>query len=88
MSQDADRTRRTFHDLWVPRVLYPAGLLTPWFATALPLRGLCLVYGMTLLGLWIAGLVFVARRGRFLSPRTTRACCGTWSISRSCASTG
>ncbi len=67
MSQDADRTRRTFHDFWLPRVLYPAGLLTPWFAVDMPLRGVCMVYGAMLLGLWLAGLVYVAWRGRFLS---------------------
>src|SRR5262249_22482133 len=30
LSLDADRTRRTFHDLWLFRILYPAGLLAPW----------------------------------------------------------
>ena len=60
MSLDTDRTRRTFHDGWLPRLLYPAGLLTPCFAADLPLRGLFLGYGLTLLALWLAGLGYVA----------------------------
>lgn len=38
-----------------------------WFAPAMPLRPLCLVYGTSLLALWTAGLVYVIRRGRFMS---------------------
>lgn len=66
MSLDADRTRRTFHDGWLPRLLYPAGLLTPCLVD-MPFRGLCAAYGLVLLGVWLAGLAYVARRGRFLA---------------------
>jgi hypothetical protein len=67
MSLDTDRTRRTFHDRWLFRVLYPAGLLVPVFFADTPLRLFSLCYGLILLGLWVAGLVFVARRGAFFA---------------------
>lgn len=63
MSLDADRTRRTFHDRWLFRVLYPAGLLIPLFFTETPLRWFSIGYGLALLGLWLAGLVYVSRQG-------------------------
>lgn len=65
MSLDADRTRRTFHDRWLFRVLYPAGLLIPLFWAETPLRPFSITYGLALLGLWIAGLVYVWRQGEF-----------------------
>jgi hypothetical protein len=65
MSQDADRTRRTFHDRWLFRVCYPAGLLIPLLFPATPLRPFSIGYGVSLLCLWIAGLVYVARQGAF-----------------------
>jgi hypothetical protein len=67
MSLDADRTRRTFHDGWVFRVLYPAGLLIPVFFAETPLRMFSMGYGPALLGVWIAGLIYVARRGQFFA---------------------
>src|SRR5262249_40042452 len=66
LSLDADRTRRTFHDRWLFRVLYPAGLLIPLFFPQTPWRPFCAGYGLALLGLWLAGLAYVARRGAFL----------------------
>ncbi len=65
MSLDADRTRRTFHDRWLFRVLYPAGLLIPLLFPETPLRFFSIGYGLALLGLWVAGLVYVLRRGAF-----------------------
>src|SRR5262245_9250465 len=65
LSVDADRTRRTFHDRWLFRVLYPAGLLVPCFFAETPVRLFSIGYGLALLGLWIAGLVYVARQGVF-----------------------
>jgi hypothetical protein len=65
LSLDADRTRRTFHDRWLFRLLYPAGLLIPLIFAETPLRLLSIGYGLALLGLWLAGLVYVARQGEF-----------------------
>jgi hypothetical protein len=65
MSLDADRTRRTFHDRWLFRVLYPAGLLVPLFFAATPLRLFSIGYGLVLLGLWIGGLIYVLRQNEF-----------------------
>jgi hypothetical protein len=65
MSLDADRTRRTAHDRWLFRVLYPAGLLIPLIFAETPLRLFSIGYGLALLGLWITGLVYVARHGAF-----------------------
>jgi hypothetical protein len=65
LSLDADRTRRTFHDRWLFRVLYPAGLLIPLFFAETPLRWFSIGYGLTLLGLWSVGLGYVVRQGRF-----------------------
>jgi hypothetical protein len=65
MSLDADRARRTFHDRWLFRICYPAGLLVPLFFENTPLRPFSIAYGLALLGLWLAGLAYVARRGAF-----------------------
>jgi hypothetical protein len=66
LSLDADRTRRTFHDRWLFRLLYPAGLLIPLIFPQTPWRPFSAGYGLALLGLWIAGLVYLARRGALL----------------------
>lgn len=59
LSSDADRLRRTFHDYWLIRLGYPAGLLLPFFAPSLstvPYR----VDALILLALWVAGIRWVA----------------------------
>src|SRR5260370_40230010 len=38
LSLDAGRTRRTFHDRWLFRLLYPPGLLAPWGFAPTPRR--------------------------------------------------
>ena len=68
LSEDADRSRRTTHDFWILRLLYPAFLALPWIRPALfaflwPFR----LYGTALFALWAAGLAFVARRRRFFT---------------------
>jgi hypothetical protein len=65
LSLDADRTRRTFDDGWIFRILYPAGLLIPLFFAGVPWREFSAAYGVVMLVLWIAGLVHIARRGAF-----------------------
>jgi hypothetical protein len=63
MSADADRLRRTFDDLWLFRVLYPAGLLTPFVFAGIPYRMLFIAYGTALLVLWGLGVIHVWRTG-------------------------
>ncbi|MGE0706853.1 MAG: hypothetical protein AB7N76_06575 [Planctomycetota bacterium] len=63
---NADRTRRTCEDLWLPRVFYPGLLLLPLFVAlprvpAVPAAAL----GLSILAAWVAGLVRVARAGTF-----------------------
>lgn len=63
-SLDADRTRRTFHDFWLIRILYPSFLLAPFFF------GLELhfkVYGILLLVLWASGVAYVYREKEFMN---------------------
>jgi hypothetical protein len=63
MSLDADRLRRTLDDHWLFRILYPAGLLVPWFAPAIVHRSFAVVYGTGLFLLWLGGLFYVSRKG-------------------------
>src|SRR5207253_1537382 len=71
LSEDADRTRRTTHDVWLFRVLYPAGLALPWIhAEGFSYLWFFRLYGVVLFALWIAGLVFVARRKKFQTMPT------------------
>lgn len=67
MSLDADRLRRTFDDSWLFRILYPAGLLIPWFAPGLPYRDLLGAYGALLLAAWLCGAFYVKRKGLLLA---------------------
>lgn len=61
-SNDADRTRRTFDDIWLIRFSYPLFLFTPFFYG---LNDIYKVYGAVLFTLWVSGVVFVARKGQF-----------------------
>jgi hypothetical protein len=63
MSSDADRLRRTFDDFWVFRILYPAGLLTPYLFLNMPYRALFAAYGTALLAAWMLGILYVWRKG-------------------------
>lgn len=63
MSLDADRLRRTLHDRWVFRLLYPLGLLTPLAWPDMAWREATLAYGVALLALWLVSIAYVARRG-------------------------
>jgi len=63
-SLDADRARRTFHDFWLIRVLYPAFLLSP---IVFGLGAMYVIYGVVLFCTWAAGLVYVWRQGEFMN---------------------
>jgi hypothetical protein len=67
LSLDADRTRRTAHDAWLFRMLYPAFLALPWIEGGFAFPWFSRIYGLVLFSLWIAGLVYVRRQGRFLA---------------------
>lgn len=64
ISDDADRLRRTLDDGWLVRLAYPAGLFIPLFTADFPARWYCLLLGVALSGLWIAGIVRVCRLGK------------------------
>jgi len=60
----ADRTRRTFEDLWLPRLLYPAFLFLP-FAVEVPGGWAAGALGTLIAIAWLLGLVQVANSGKF-----------------------
>jgi hypothetical protein len=64
MSLDADRFRRTFDDIWLVRILYPAGLLIPCISPEMPYREWLAAYGAVLLVGWLSAIAFVHRKGR------------------------
>lgn len=63
-SLDADRARRTFHDFWLIRILYPAFLLSPMYFGLGPIY---VTYGLVLFVSWAAGLAYVWRQGEFMN---------------------
>jgi hypothetical protein len=63
-SLDADRTRRSFHDFWLIRLAYPLLLLLPFYAN---LSLVYQIYGVILLALWLAGLIYVWRQKEFMN---------------------
>jgi hypothetical protein len=63
-SLDADRARRSFHDAWLVRVLYPAMLLSPWWTD---MGWVYTVFGSVLFLCWMAGLIYVWKRGEFMN---------------------
>jgi hypothetical protein len=63
-SLDADRARRSFHDIWLLRLLYPALLLSPLWQGLGPVYG---AYGVLLLAVWASGLLYVWRQREFMN---------------------
>ena len=63
-SLDADRTRRTFHDFWLIRLLYPILLFVPFF---FDLQLVFKIYGMVLFVLWAGGLYYVYKCKEFMN---------------------
>lgn len=63
-SLDADRTRRSFHDFWVIRIMYPLFLLSPFYFS---LGTLYQTYGLILLVLWAIGVFRVYKKGEFFN---------------------
>lgn len=69
---NADRTRRTTEDRWLPRILYPGLLLLPFFS-AVPGGWAAGLLGLAQLGLWLPGLARLLRDGRFWQHPDPRA---------------
>lgn len=70
---NADRTRRTTEDGWLPRVLYPALLTLPCL-TAIPGGWLSAALGLAILALWAGGIRRTLQTGSFWrrpDPRTS-----------------
>jgi hypothetical protein len=66
LSDDADRTRRTFHDYWFIRICYPLGLVVP-FIFELPMSLLWQAYSIVLFGCWALGIRKVIKEGKFMT---------------------
>lgn len=66
LSLDADRLRRTFHDYWFIRILYPAGLFVPFFFENIPFRLFCMTYGTSLFLLWLSGIFYLKKKSLLL----------------------
>ena len=62
-SLDADRARRSFHDFWLMRLLYPILLCVPFFSN---MDTMFRIYAVVLLVLWVGGLYYVARAKEFM----------------------
>lgn len=62
-SLDADRARRTFHDYWLIRLLYPLLLFVPFFDE---FELVFKIYAALLLLLWAGGLYYVIRAKEFM----------------------
>ncbi len=63
-SLDADRARRTFHDFWLIRIMYPSFLFIP---LVFGLEPLFRIYGVALFALWASGLFSVYKKKEFMN---------------------
>ncbi len=67
LSDDADRTRRSFHDFWFVRVLYPFGLFLPLiFPSSFQYFQLWAAYGLLIFSIWSVGLFRLVRLRKFM----------------------
>lgn len=64
---NADRTRRTFEDFWLFRLLYVGLLFIPFFYEKIPYRVSFGILGISLFFMWIISLYKVYRHGVFLN---------------------
>ncbi len=70
LSLDADRLRRTFHDRWLVRLLYPLGLFVPFAVPAMDHARAYQAFGGLLFLLWALGIRHIARRGDVMQVPT------------------
>ena len=67
LSDDADRTRRCFHDFWFIRILYPLGLLLPIiYSDQFIYPVLWIFYGSFLLTAWVTGVLRLYKKKQFM----------------------
>lgn len=67
LSDDADRFRRTFHDFWVIRLLYPVGLSLPlFFPESFMYAQIWAAYGSGLFLIWLVGITRLYRQKKFM----------------------
>jgi len=64
----ADRTRRTFEDFWVLRIMYPAFLFVPFFYNDITNVLLYQILGVFLCLTWLWALLDLCERGLFFIP--------------------
>lgn len=65
-SNNADRTRRTFEDYWILRLLYIGLLSVPMLWPETPYRIWLITLGLAVFSLWLAAIHKVYRSGLFL----------------------
>ena len=67
LSDDADRTRRSFHDYWLVRLLYPAGLFLPLiFPESFQYAQIWSAYGLFVFLMWALGVTRLVRNKKFM----------------------
>jgi len=67
LSDDADRTRRSFHDFWFIRLLYPAGLFLPlFFQESFQYYQLWAGYGLFIFLTWSVGVIRLINIKKFM----------------------
>lgn len=67
LSDDADRSRRSFHDYWFIRVLYPMGLFLPLvYPGSFSCFYIWAAYGLFIFVMWSAGLMRLLRLQKFM----------------------
>jgi len=68
---NADRTRRTTEDWWLPRLGYPVFLIIPWLVESFFLRWWCAGLATIIFLLWAWGIVRLIHKGQlFNKPRS------------------
>ncbi|CAO4839726.1 MAG: hypothetical protein CNLJKLNK_00868 [Holosporales bacterium] len=65
-----DRTRRTFEDFWILRLMYPGFLFLPFISFNVPYVLLYQIFGVLLFLTWIFALYMLYKRGLFFTRYT------------------
>lgn len=65
-----DRTRRTFEDFWLLRIMYPAFLFMPLFFQGIPYTYFYTLLGIGFFIVWLVALFALYKRGLFFTRYT------------------